>query len=151
MDLVEVACSVVDQQAHHGGHRVLLEAPDRLEGVWDRDRIAQALTNLVSNAIKYSPEGTTVWVKIRRTADEAIVSVKDQGPGIAADEIPLLFYPYSRFYRESRARGLGLGLYITKGIVDAHGGHIVVESPGRDQGSTFSFSLPLRPADDDPL
>lgn len=143
IDLVEVARSIVEGQSHSSKHTLVLEAPEALTGIWDRDRIAQAITNLVSNAIKYSPEGTTVRVEIRRQASEALVRVCDQGPGIAREEIPLLFQAYSRFYRQSKARGLGLGLHITKGIVEAHGGRIWVESPGRDLGSSFCFTLPL--------
>ncbi|TAK35775.1 MAG: GAF domain-containing sensor histidine kinase [Chloroflexota bacterium] len=143
MDLVAVARSIVQGHSHTSRHELVLEAPDSLKGTWDRDRIAQAINNLISNALKYSPEGTLVRVELRREAEEALVSVSDQGPGMAPEEIPLLFQPYSRFYRQSRARGLGLGLHITKGIVEAHGGRIWVQSPGRDQGSTFCFTLPL--------
>ena len=142
MDLVEVARLVVEEQSRVSCHYLNFAAPESVAGEWDRDRIAQALTNLVSNALKYSPDETTVWVKIRRQAEDALVSVTDQGPGIAPEQISLLFQLYSRLYRERRVRGLGLGLYVTKGIVEAHGGHIWVESE-LDKGSTFSFTLPM--------
>ncbi|TAK36930.1 MAG: sensor histidine kinase, partial [Chloroflexota bacterium] len=144
MDLVDTARHVVEeQQATTTRHQVLIETPDGpIEGRWDRGRIAQALTNLVSNAIKYSPEGGEVRVVVHRKAGEAKVSVSDRGIGIGAEEVPLLFQPYSRLRRERRAGGVGLGLYITKGIVEAHGGRIWVVSE-RGQGSTFYFMLPL--------
>ena len=81
---------------------------------------------------------------IRRRADEALVSVRDSGIGIAPDRLPRLF---DRFYRVREtavgADGLGVGLYISKHLIEAHGGRIWAESAGRGQGSTFSFTLPL--------
>ncbi|MBI2955607.1 MAG: PAS domain S-box protein [Chloroflexi bacterium] len=143
-DLTTVARQVIqEQQAIATRHRLILKAPDgSVEGLWDRQRVAQAITNLVSNATKYSPEGSEVLVMVCRTDGEASVSVSDRGSGIAHEDIPLLFQPYSRLYRERRAAGVGLGLYITKGIVEAHGGRTWVESE-LGKGSTFHFTLPL--------
>ncbi|MHB8991513.1 MAG: PAS domain-containing sensor histidine kinase [Chloroflexota bacterium] len=144
MELVAVAREVVEgQQATTKRHRLILEAPDGpVKGNWDRDRVAQALTNLVSNAIKYSPEGGEVGVVVRRVDGQACVSVIDYGIGIAREDIPLLFQPYSRLYRRGQAKGTGLGLYITRGIVEAHGGRIWVDSE-LGKGSTFTFTLPI--------
>ncbi|MHB1417848.1 MAG: sensor histidine kinase, partial [Chloroflexota bacterium] len=111
----------------------------------DEGRISQALTNLISNAIKYSPENTDIYVRVEQSNGEAQVSVSDKGIGLPPEQISLLFRPYSRLYRERRtARGTGLGLFITKGIVEAHGGRIWAESAGPNQGSTFHFTLPLQ-------
>ena len=105
-------------------------------------RIEQVLANLVDNAIKYSPEGGAVEVRLTRAADDAlVVSVSDHGLGIPTEHLPNLF---QRFYRvESRSRtikGVGLGLFICRSLIEAHGGAMWVESqPGR--GSTFSFRL----------
>lgn len=144
MDLVPVVRRVVEaEQLTTEQHVIALHAPPHLEGVWDADRVAQALTNLVNNAIKYSPEGGDITVAISQTYDEAMICVTDQGIGLAPEDLPLLFEPYSRVYRERRAKGLGLGLYITYGIVEAHGGRIWATSPGPGQGSTFCFTLPL--------
>ena len=142
-DLVAAARQVIEeQQSTTDRHRLLLETEvGSLLGDWDCIRIAQVLTNLVRNAINYSPDGGDVKVAIEREDDRARVSVSDQGVGIAPDEIPRLFQPYTRLERIPGARGTGLGLYITKVIVEAHGGRVGVESQ-LGKGSTFTFTLP---------
>ena len=110
----------------------------------DGERILQVLTNLIDNAVKFTPEGGAVEVTLRDDGTDAIVSVSDSGPGIPLDDLPRIF---DRFYRVERSRsreagGTGLGLAIAKHIVEAHGGRITVTSrPGA--GSTFSVALPL--------
>lgn len=109
----------------------------------DPHRLSQVLVNLLTNAIKYSPKGAGVTVRVGRTGGKACVSVEDQGVGIPADALPHVF---DRFFRvgntSGQVQGLGLGLYISRRIVDAHGGQIEVESqPAR--GSTFTVKLPL--------
>ena len=107
----------------------------------DRDRVLQVLSNLLGNALKFTPEGGRVGVQARRVEVEVWVSVQDSGPGIAPDDIPRLFDPYWQARRTARL-GAGLGLTISKGIVEAHGGRIWVESrPGA--GTTFTFALPI--------
>ncbi|HLH25247.1 MAG TPA: HAMP domain-containing sensor histidine kinase [Chloroflexota bacterium] len=143
-DLVAVARDVLAlRQASTDDHQLRLDAPTRLVGVWDEERISQLLANLISNAIKYSPAGGPVQVTITSTAAEAHVSVADQGLGIPPDQMDDIFRPFERLHTDEVVEGLGLGLTIAKGIVEAHGGRIWVESaPG--QGSTFHFTLPLR-------
>ena len=110
--------------------------------------VRQVLRNLISNALKYSPDGTPVVVSARcqgNDAAEVCISVQDAGPGIPADEIPLLFSQFVRLRRDisGPVRGIGLGLYISKQLVEAMGGHIWVESTGiPGQGSRFCFTLP---------
>ena len=113
------------------------------EGYWDRDRLEQVLNNLIGNAIKYSPEGGQITVTTEHDGSDLIVSVLDEGIGIAERDQEHLF---ERFYRGSiegqSVKGLGLGLYVTRRIIEAHGGSISVTSrPG--EGSAFTFSLPL--------
>lgn len=112
----------------------------------DGDRVIQVITNLLTNALKYSPMDCPVTVSVRGFAGSATVAVRDEGPGIPANALPRLF---SRFYRvpgvEAQSGGgpsLGLGLYIARSIVERHGGTLTVEStPGA--GSTFRVTLPL--------
>ena len=109
----------------------------------DANRMEQVLSNLIGNAIKYSPRGGAIHVTGRMLPDEVIVSVSDEGIGIPAEEQGRIF---ERFYRvddalSRRTAGSGLGLYLAKAVVEAHGGRIWVESaPG--QGASFSFALP---------
>jgi len=110
----------------------------------DRQRITQVLQNLLSNAIKYSPDGGKITITGQVLGDTVQISVSDEGVGIKPDQRDQIF---ERFYRVDNAltretQGAGLGLYIVRSIVEAHGGHIWVESE-RGQGTTFSFTLPL--------
>ena len=107
----------------------------------DRERIQQTLSNLVGNAIKFSPGGSKIVVGARRDADGVIISILDVGKGIAAEHLPRVFDRYWQSSRTDR-QGAGLGLAIAKGIVEAHGGRIWIESRP-DEGTTASFTLPL--------
>jgi two-component system phosphate regulon sensor histidine kinase PhoR len=109
----------------------------------DGDRLVQVVTNLISNAIKYTPSGgkVNVCTQVRNGGVELVVT--DTGLGIAASELPRIF---ERFYQVDKARGpqrgTGLGLAIVQEIIQAHGGRISVTSPGEGQGSTFTVWLP---------
>lgn len=117
-------------------------------GVWDRDRITQVFTNLLTNAVNYSPDGGPVEVTISRQEHCVTISVRDQGIGIPPDQISQLFNRYSRLHTQPQhiTNGLGVGLYITKRIVDAHGGEIDVASE-LGKGTTFTVTLPFAAAD----
>jgi histidine kinase len=111
----------------------------------DSDRLDQILVNLISNAIHYTQPGGQIEISTKQINDKIQVAVRDNGIGITAEHLPHIF---TRFYRidKSRARpggGSGIGLTVTKHLVEAHGGSIQVESPGTGKGSTFSFTLPL--------
>jgi signal transduction histidine kinase len=128
------------------GHRCGVESHGPVIGMCDAFRITQLLENLTENAIKYSPLGSEILLKIWSEDDHAFLSVSDQGIGIPAHDLPHIF---ERFYRaanvdDRRYAGMGLGLFICRGIVEQHGGRILVSSqPG--QGSTFQVELPLAP------
>lgn len=108
----------------------------------DPDRLERILTNLLSNALKYSPPGTEVLVTAQQRDGEIVTSVLDRGPGIPREDLPKLFQRYGRTTAgRARGEGLGLGLYIARKLVEAHGGRIWVESRV-GLGSNFSFSLP---------
>ena len=107
----------------------------------DCDRILQVLSNLIGNAIKFTPPGGRIEVSARAADGEVVVSVADSGPGLTADEQARIFEPYWQAMRTA-SLGAGLGLKIAKAIVEAHGGRIWIESaPG--QGTTFRFALPI--------
>jgi len=125
-------------------HTLRAKLPGALPVVWgDPDKVEQILTNLVGNAIKYSPEGGEVLVTVEHNEDSVQVSVRDQGIGMSPRDMGQLFEKFYRVDRDEvrRAGGTGLGLYITKRLVEMHGGHIWAESwPG--VGSVFAFTLP---------
>ncbi|HUF17105.1 MAG TPA: HAMP domain-containing sensor histidine kinase, partial [Thermoanaerobaculia bacterium] len=106
----------------------------------DRDRLNQALSNLVGNALKFTPEGGAVEVGVTDQGDEVQFSVRDDGLGIPAEHLQRIFDPYWQMKRTARM-GAGLGLPIARGIVESHGGRIWVESDGT-HGSTFRFTIP---------
>ncbi len=143
-DLVAMARGVVEaQQSRTAQHRIVLDSEtDGLPGEWDCDRLGQVLSNLVRNAINYSPEGGEIRVAISTVDGRARVSVTDQGVGIAPQDLPRLFKPYGRLERTRKIKGTGLGLFITKAIVEAHRGSIQVRSH-LGKGTTFTFTLPL--------
>ena len=148
-DLAQLARAVVEnlrQQAEAAGSEISLQAPAELPGVWDEFRIEQVLTNLLTNALRYGGGRPVEMVVAQVGAGEdgfARVSVRDRGIGIAAEDQARIFEQFERTeHSRKHAAGLGLGLYITRQIVDLHGGRIGVESaPG--EGSTFSVELPL--------
>ena len=122
-----------------------MNLPDELPRLCiDVKRVRQVLDNLLDNAVRYSAEGTEVTVTAQRQQDELVVSIADQGMGIPATDLDRLFD--RMFHVEQRttadAAGAGLGLAICRGLVEAHGGRIWIESE-EGSGSTFFFTLPL--------
>ena len=141
------AQAVASAQVVHRSRPLLIfraeiaEEPLLIEG--DYNRLTRTLDNLIGNAVKFSPQGGTIVVRVTRDAARncAIVAVSDEGIGIPADQMPFLF---ERFFRAHRGRfdGSGLGLYNVQQIVHAHNGQVWAESE-EGQGSTFTFTLPL--------
>lgn len=133
-----------DSKAQQSNITMNLECDDRITALINAPLLEQAVTNLIDNAIKYSPSDTSVMVKVSKDKSGVVIRVTDIGSGIEAEHIPRLF---ERFYRVDKARsrklgGTGLGLAIVKHIVNAHQGKVEVQStPGK--GSTFSITLPL--------
>ncbi len=131
-------------------HTLVVDVPEvPVFGNWDGGRLQQALGNLLDNAIKYSDEHTTITVWVRTTAEVVHVSVHNQGVSIPSADTQLLFRPFTRLQGSNGRQGSGLGLFITKSIIEAHGGTLQLD-PHEDeingdhrQGTTFSFDLPL--------
>jgi signal transduction histidine kinase len=144
-DAVKVAREAVERARPAAAAKgITLQAdlpPGPLVARFDRDRLFQVFANLLGNAIKFTPEGGRVWVEVEHLDGVARFAVRDTGPGIPEEEREGIFDRFTQLDRESRG-GLGLGLYISRWIVEQHGGTIQVESQV-GAGSTFSFTLPL--------
>jgi len=110
----------------------------------DPARLEQVLANLLTNAVKYAPDGGTIAVTVTRDATGAQVAVRDEGIGLPDGSLEAIFEPFGRALNAShrQIQGLGLGLYICRQIVERHGGRIWAESPGDGSGATFRFWLP---------
>ncbi|MFZ0242146.1 MAG: ATP-binding protein [Desulfobacterales bacterium] len=143
-DVIQTAIQVCQPQAAGRDIAIGVEAANDLTANLDATLLEQAFVNLIDNAVKYSEDGSPVQIHAARLANEVVIDFVDQGSGIPAKHLPRLF---ERFYRVDKARsrklgGTGLGLAIVKHIVQAHGGHVTVES-SLGQGSTFKVHLPL--------
>jgi signal transduction histidine kinase len=144
LDLQDLVQESVESFAHTAvGNSILLRAvPSSIPaiGLCDRDRIAQVLSNLIGNALKFTPAGGSVNVEVKQNDKEIQVSVADTGPGIAMEQQRRIFDRFAQITNKDRS-GLGLGLYISKMLVEAHQGKLwVVSAPGT--GSKFCFTLP---------
>jgi PAS domain S-box-containing protein len=143
--LLEGVVDLHEPLANERGIKIIRDS--ELDGVhlWcDRDRVEQVFANLLENAKKYCRPGDVIFVRGASADGVARFSVTDTGPGISPEELPHLFQPYWAAKRHSVRKGTGLGLYICKGIVEAHGGTIWVES-AVGQGAKLVFTLPLAP------
>jgi two-component system phosphate regulon sensor histidine kinase PhoR len=142
-EVVSPPCERLRPQAERAGLGLSIRLPpDRPWVMADTERAQQVLTNLVHNAVKFTPPGGSITVAAQEGETEVTVSVQDTGVGIPAEDLPRIF---ERFYKSDRARsggGTGLGLAIAKHLVQGHGGRIWAESV-EGQGSTFYFTLPV--------
>jgi signal transduction histidine kinase len=147
-DLRDPLGAVVESQAEVAEERgvaLTSEAPAKpLMARFDHERMLQLLSNLLGNALKFTPRGGEVQLRLSDGNGEAVIQVADSGPGIRADELPRIF---ERFYRgtnvgDARASGSGLGLAISRSIVEMHGGSIEIASR-EGEGATFTVRLPL--------
>jgi PAS domain S-box-containing protein len=109
----------------------------------DPKLMRQAMQEMLDNALKYTAVGGQVTVSATRMEDQAVVAVLDTGQGIALENLPKLWKPFQQVVREESLGGLGIGLVLLRGIVEAHGGQVFIVSPGLEQGSTFSISIAL--------
>ena len=151
MDARSVVERAVDElRAAHPDRTIVIDgASQNTSGVWDGDRIAQLVSNLVSNAIRYGRRDTPVTVTLADAPHDCLeIRVHNHGPPIPPQDIPRMFEPYQRGdgADESFKRGLGLGLYIVREIARAHGGSVETRSEARE-GTTFAVRLPRRPGE----
>ena len=138
--LVRDATAAFQSQAVASGVALTVETADDIPWLEiDPGRIRQVLSNLLANALRYTPAGGSVCVKVRMDSGCVLLEVTDTGPGILAEDLPYIF---ERFYKSTDSGGMGLGLAIAKHLVTAHEGTITVESPP-GQGTTIRISLPL--------
>lgn len=115
-------------------------------GNWDRRRLEQVVSNLIMNALKYAP-ASALEIRVDEQDGMARIQIKDSGPGISKEHQERIFSPFQRIQANENVNGLGLGLYITRQIVEAHGGHISIESnPEVRKGTNFVIKLPLKTA-----
>lgn len=143
-DAREVVAQVLEEVRQAFPHRQLIfGSQGDTTGAWDPDRLAQVVTNLMQNAVKYSPEDTRIQVRLRARGEEVELSVHNEGAPIPADKLPFLFEPMQRAtsQADTAGRSVGLGLYIVRHIVEAHRGTISVNSTP-DEGTLFTVRLP---------
>jgi PAS domain S-box-containing protein len=145
--LVDEAAAAFRQAAHDRG--IVMDVRKRGVGAlrMDRRRISQVLYNLLSNALKFTPDRGHITVEAVVDADGGHVAVSDTGLGLSQADLDRLFQPFAQLQESviPGQRGSGLGLYISRGFIEAHGGRIWAESAGAGKGSRFSFSLPRSP------
>ncbi|MFQ6098497.1 MAG: ATP-binding protein [Armatimonadota bacterium] len=142
--------AVKAQHTYTDRHTFVLDVPDHLSPIdADEDRVDQIVLNLLSNAVKYSPNGGEVRVSVEDRGDHVVVAVSDEGIGLSPEDLETVFDRYARIDTRStrKIRGTGLGLFLSKQLVELHGGRIWAESRP-ETGSTFAFSLPKRQPDE---
>lgn len=151
--IIQETIETYEATAEAAGVRLSLSDSGSLPARADAARISQVMQNLLSNAIKFTPRGGSVRVECDASDDDIVIRVRDTGVGLAEEDFAGLFQPFSQVHdaMEHTQSGTGLGLYITNGIVERHGGHLAADSPGRGQGATFTVRLPASgPAPSDP-
>ena len=153
-DVVDNAVETARPVIEAAGHNLCVSLPPEpvlLDA--DLTRLAQVLSNLLTNSAKYTKSGGHIWLTAERRGDEVVASVRDTGIGIPAEALPHVFDMFSQVDRsiERSTGGLGIGLALVKGLVEMHGGTVEAESDGPGKGSTFTVRLPALGASDGPM
>jgi signal transduction histidine kinase len=147
VDVAALANEVADANqplAVNKQQTITVSAPPHIVTMCDTDRIREAIDNLVSNAIKYSPVGGRISVVVTHEEDSTIIRVADEGAGLSPEDLGRLFGRFQRLSAKPTAgeSSTGLGLSIVKRIIDMHGGEVTANSEGSGKGSTFTIVLP---------
>jgi signal transduction histidine kinase len=143
--LVQDEVLVAERRVSARGGVVNAEITPGIQATFDPEALAIVISNLIENAVKYTPKGTaSVRVRLRLERGEAVLEVIDNGVGIAPADLEAIFKPFFRASHEvtRRTPGTGIGLFVAREIVHAHGGRLTAASPGPGKGSTFRLSLP---------
>jgi two-component system OmpR family sensor kinase len=148
IDLRELVFDAVESfkpQAEKMGVHLRMGPAERVPAYADRDRVMQVLFNVVGNAIKFTPRGGSVTVAATEVDGQALATIADTGLGFSEKDRANLFLPFGRLHEDKPGAppGTGLGLFISKGIIEESGGEIWAESPGPDRGCTFGITLPM--------
>ncbi|MBD3187993.1 PAS domain S-box protein [Candidatus Bathyarchaeota archaeon] len=149
VDLVKQSINYLEYTITEKNHEIIKHMPAKLHVIADKVRMEQVITNLVSNAINNTPEGGKITIELNRVANSVVFSITDTGVGITDDELPQLFTQFGTIERDEwegtnpELGGTGLGLFISKNIIEIHGGLIWAESEGRNKGATFKFTIPV--------
>ncbi|MFX0098506.1 MAG: PAS domain S-box protein [Candidatus Hodarchaeota archaeon] len=148
VDVINGVITSVEEELLNHGHKVNVNVPDLVEIEVDKVRIEQVITNLFTNAIKNTPKNGEIAVNVKKNENQVEISVSDNGVGITTEEFKNLFTQFGTFNRRASELGIdgggtGLGLYISKEIMELHGGMIEAKSEGRNKGATFTIYLPI--------
>jgi len=146
---VESCRPTIDSRTQHL-HVILPSAPLLVDV--DAARMKQVFVNLLQNAVKFTKNGGTIWVKVSVEAAEALVKVEDSGIGISPEVLPHIFdlFTQAEFAGDRKSEGLGIGLSVVKDLTQLHGGTVQVRSDGIGKGAEFAVRLPLADCDDEP-
>jgi signal transduction histidine kinase len=147
VDIAGLVSEVVDANqplAANKQQAITVSAPPNFVTMCDADRMREAIDNLVSNAIKYSPIGGKITVVVSHETDNTVIRIADEGAGLSPEDLGRLFGRFQRLSAKPTAgeSSTGLGLSIVKRIIDMHGGEVIADSGGPGQGSTFTITLP---------
>jgi signal transduction histidine kinase len=147
IDVAGLVNEVVDANqplATNKQQTITVSAPPNFITMCDADRMREAIDNIVSNAIKYSPIGGKIWVVVSHEQNSIVIRITDEGAGLSPEDLGRLFGRFQRLSAKPTAgeSSTGLGLSIVKRIIDMHGGQVTADSGGPGQGSTFTVTLP---------
>ncbi|MFB8789725.1 MAG: ATP-binding protein [Potamolinea sp.] len=142
--IIDAAITAVQLAAQKKTIRLESQLDTTIESISaDANRLQQIIGNLLGNALKFTPEGGRITIRLERVETYAQITVSDTGKGISAEFLPYIFERFRQGHSTTRQGGLGLGLAISRHLVELHGGSIQAESLGEGKGSTFTVKLPL--------